>query len=309
MRATTHYARGHKDGKVFNPKHNDRSYSHQDPTAKRTWYAGQDTKPGMTFEDHEKRFYDKFFSAHLQAENDKKRAGGHASRVIDMDAYRKSIRTCPEEELVYIGNSKEGHADLDTLWKIAVQQINWETKKYPDCVILDMALHQEAGAPHIHIRRVWMANDGHGSWCVSQRKSLAQMVVKPPDPTKPIGRFNNAKQTYTQDCREHFKILCREHGFTIEDQPRTPSKKSLELLEYKVQVLQKTAASWDVKELRAELESMTQQRNKAVHEGAAYRKAYDKALETLRHVRPDLVRELMSAVDDSIKKRAQDKTR
>lgn len=309
MRTTNHYARAHKDGTVFSSKHNDRSFSlDQDPTVKRTWYADHKNNPDLSFEEYEKQFYRKFFGQHLQAENDKKRAGGHASRVIDMDAYRRSVRTCPEEELLYIGN-KTGSADLNTLWSIAVQQVTWEMKTYPDCRVLDMALHQEDGAPHIHIRRVWMANDGHGSWCVSQRKSLARMAVQPPDPTKPISRFNNPKMTYTADCRQHFQELCRARGFTIEDEPREPSKKSLDLLEYRVQELQKTADTLDVKTLRAELASMTQQRDAAVHQGAAYRKAYDKALEVLRHVRPDLVRELMSAVDDSIKKRVQDKTR
>lgn len=235
MRATTHNGRAGKDG-AFSPLHNDRNFDldkaehiNQDKTTG-NWYWV--CYKNMTFDAAEKKFYEQHFSAALQAKNERYTATGHKERCKTIEEYRSHKLYCPEEVILQVGKLGDTISPK-TLLQACVDQANWELKKYPNVKILDMALHvDEQGAPHVHIRKVWVAHDKAGQEMVGQAAALREMGISAPHPEKPLGRHNNAKMTYTKECREHFIELCKEKNLEIEETPKDASKTGLSLIEY-----------------------------------------------------------------------------
>lgn len=265
MRVTSHNGRAGTDG-AYSAKHNDRNFDlktadHIDPErSSGNWYWQWD-KAADSFDEAEKNFYDKYFADMLQKRNDTYIKNGHRERIQSMDSYRSNPKSCPEETILQIG--KDGRTvDPKLLQKICIDHINWLIRRYPQARILDAALHvDESGAPHMHIRQVWIGHDKHGNLCVGQAKALKEMKISRPNPSKPENRHNNAKMTYTRECRNHLIEICRQYGLDIESEPKEASKSGLSLLEYKrsqemqkLQDLQEESA-----ELRNELAYMDEQ--------------------------------------------------
>lgn len=247
MRLTAHNGRVGKHG-TYSAKHNDRNFDvrltdHIDEDRSKYnwyWHVYQKDSPDMTFEDAEALYYERHFKETLNERNERSIKARHPERVKTMDDYRKSQKSCPEEQIMQIG--KDGlTVDPAILQKIAIEQINWEIKQYPNFRLLDVALHvDEQGAPHIHKRGVWVAHED-GREFVGQAKALAEMGIEAPDPTKKYGKYNNAKMTHTKECREHLAEVCREHGLDLELTPKEHSKSGLALEEYKAQQEQEKA--------------------------------------------------------------------
>lgn len=238
FRVTYHHGRAGGKG-VYLPQHNDRAeikssdHIYLDRSAD-NWYWNCYQDNTMTFEQAEIKFYEEHFRQALDDHNDRAIKARHMERVKTMADYRKSKRTCPEETIIQIGC--KGHTvDPKLLQQIVVEQINWETKRFPQCKILDVALHVDEATPHIHRRCVWIAHDDTGHETVSQRRALDEMGILEPDLTEACGRHNNAKMTYTKLCRDHLMGLCIEHGLEIEVVPREHSKSGRAIEEYKAQ--------------------------------------------------------------------------
>ena len=120
-----------------------------------------------------------------------------------------------------IGNVDDGGMGPDELWKLCLEQIEWEAKTFPNIKILDIALHtDEPGADHIHMRKVWTAVDDHGALQVNQTKALETMGIERPDTSKKKDRNNNAKMVYSKIIREHFIEVCKNHDIEIEEVPK-----------------------------------------------------------------------------------------
>ena len=237
MRVTTHNSRRGL------AKHNDRQFDlshadHIDPTRTAnniTWTIYGD---GATFDDIERRYYREQFGAHLAAQAERYAATGHPERAKTVDDYLQAPRTCPEEELLYIGD-KDNHAPADTLRAVVADYLAWRAQAYPQVVTLDWALHtDESGAPHVHVRSVWIGHDRDGAACVSQSKALADMGIQAPHPDKRTSRNNNPKQTYTADCRAHFVSLCQARGLDITTKPRAASLAGRDLADYQAKQAQ-----------------------------------------------------------------------
>lgn len=238
-RATMHNGRSGKDG-VYSPKHNDRSFDisksdHIDQNKTKFNIVANSVNSDLNFEQAEREFYQKTFKEGLDAANQRYISNRHKDRVRTMDQYRTAPRTCPEETIWQIGD-KDTSVDPDTLMQVVQEQLIWQNKKYPNCQILDIALHvDEQGAPHIHDRHVWIGHDKDGNAIAAQDAALREMGVPLPHPDKPRGRYNNRKMTFTRDCREHFIKLCCDHGLEIDVEPREATKSGLALTEYKRQ--------------------------------------------------------------------------
>jgi len=237
-RVTMHNARKSKvDGHVFTPKHNDRDFdldkaAHIDQGRQAENYYWNCYGQGSTFEEAEKRYYQEHFSAALEARNQAAIAARHPERVITLDEYRKAARTCPEEQIVMLGDKHQQH-DRQTYLRILREQLAWERERFPQAVTLNVALHlDEQGGAHFHVRRVWVGHDQAGREVVGQSKALAEMGVEPPDQGKAYGRHNNAKMTYTAECRAHLQELCRAYGLEIETKPRERGKQGRSQAEY-----------------------------------------------------------------------------
>ena len=233
-----HNARSGKAG-PFAAAHNDRKFdlSHaRHIDAAKTHlnvniHWASDDHPEMSFEDAESLFYGRTFSRALDKQNERHRRAGNLDRVKTMDDYRRSKRTCPEESIVMIG-CKGDTVDPDVLMSAWAEQVAWEAERYPKVRMLDAAMHlDEQGAPHIHVRRAWVA-DGPDGPTANQRLALEQMGVQRPDPGEKAGRHNNAKQTYTAACRAHWLEVCKSRGLEIEELPAEPGKRSLDMTTY-----------------------------------------------------------------------------
>lgn len=245
MRGTSHNGRTGKDG-TYSSKHNDRNFDlnnaeHIDQTqTDKNWYwhRYQKTDPKMKFEEAESKFYNDNFTDSLNAKNERYRVSGHKDRMRSMDEYRSNRLSCPEETILQVGKVGETISP-DLLKQICIKHINWESKTFPNVVVLDVALHvDEEGAPHVHERKVWCAHSSDGL-VVGQAKALEEMGIPRPNLEKGIDRYNNPKITYTTMCREHLLEVCKEYGLELELEPDKASKGGLKLEEYKRQQEQK----------------------------------------------------------------------
>lgn len=239
MRVTTHNGRAGKHG-TYSPKHNDRKFdpknaehiNHEKSSDNLYWHCCMKEDRQMSFEDAEKRVYSEYFAKSLNAQNERYRGHGHKERMKTMDEYRTAKQTCPEETILQIGNIDET-VDYKLLNKVLIEQMLWEAQQFKNVKFLNYAVHtDEEGAPHVHIRKVWLAK-GKDGLVVSQTKALKEMGIERPDLSKDPSRYNNPKMTYTQRCRDHFIELCEQKGLTIEKTPDATSKKGLDLDTFK----------------------------------------------------------------------------
>lgn len=224
-------------------KHNDRNFNvslsdHIDPDRSdqnRYWtYNGDDTK---SFHKLELEFYREHFKDYLHKRNKAYTKNSQQKLTKKMEDYCMGRYTRPEDKILQIGDIKD-HISGDELWKIALDYQKWFDDKYGDnCKILDMALHMDEATPHVHVRRVWIGHDAEGNECVGQGKALAEMGILPPDTQKPIGRYNNAKMTFTYEDQAVFREIAREHGIEIEE-PTGEKQKHLSVKQYKSKMIE-----------------------------------------------------------------------
>ena len=264
MRITTNNSRRSAGGRVYSPRHNDRTFSvenaphinHARTADNWEWTWLENDGVLCSFEDAERKYYSRHISDHLQAVNRRYEAQRHAERVKSMDEYRKSPQSCPEETIICIGN-RDNHPDPGELLAAYLELQHWQQRQFPQLHVLDYALHlDEQGAPHIHERHVWTYTDADGHLAIGQARALEQMGIQRPHPEQPRSRYNNAKQTYTQAVREKFVEICRRRGLEIETQPRERSQSGLTLLEFqarqeekRLQELQREADSLEINRL------------------------------------------------------------
>lgn len=258
-RATYHNGRKGKNG-VYNPEHNDRSFLDEEerPNENFYWHCLQSVDANLNFEEVEKIFYDDRFRDGLDFQNAKHKKARNHKRIKTMDEYRTSSMTCPEESLIYLGNIRDikkglyDELDPNLFQEIMLEQLSWEQETYPNVQYLDYGIHvDEDGAIHGHARKVWIGHDEQGNEIVSQNGALNEMGIERPDLTKKKGRYNNPKQTYTKQVREHFISVAQQYGLEIETEPREKSKQGLEQDEYIAQQIHE-----DVENLTVERENL-----------------------------------------------------
>lgn len=218
VRVTLNNARAGKNG-VFLPEHLDgpNGKASQMGGLLNVWSCDSDTE--KPFAQVEADFYEEHFQAGLDAQNDRHIKARHKNRVRTMDEYRTHKNTCPESTLMYLGD-KDDNAGPTELLRVAVEYLLWRRDRFPQVVPLDFALHIEDGAPHIHERHVWIGHDADGNEIANQEVALAEMGVLPPDPSEKSSRYNNAKMTYTEICRDKMAEIARAHGIEIDGKPR-----------------------------------------------------------------------------------------
>lgn len=104
----------------------------------------------------------------------------------------------------------------DYLGRLAV----WNDEHGGHMIFLTAAIHLDEGSPHAHIRRVWEYQDAAGHTRLGQNKALQAAGIEPPQPGKPLGRYNNRKMSFDAMARGIWQETCREHGFDIETEAR-----------------------------------------------------------------------------------------
>ncbi len=234
MRVTNRNARADKSG-----RHNDRNFDlekaphiNQDKSADNEYYTYNDERM-MSFRDLELEFYHNHFEQALDRANENHAKAYHKERIKTVEQYYTNKRTMPEDKILQIGNINE-HASKEELWRCALEYKDRFEDIFGDhCKILDMALHMDEATPHVHVRRVWIAEDEHGNEIVSQNKALEQMGILPPNINKEVGRYNNAKMTFTQTDLELFKTVCFDEGIDIDMERSGERRARLNTKEYK----------------------------------------------------------------------------
>ena len=196
-------------------KHNDRNYdtandNHIDSDlSKQNLYWTYDHPYTRTLKELDKSllnseldFYSKHFKKHLDSQNKKHIKNRHYKRVKSIEQYHSGKNTKPEDEILQIGNLKKS-VSPEILWDIVLDYVKRynESKISEHCKILNVSLHVDEAVPHVHIRRVWIAEDKDGNEIINQTQALKKMNFKSPASEKKEGRYNNGKQTFTQQER------------------------------------------------------------------------------------------------------------
>ena len=313
MRVTSHNGRWGRTGASYSTKHNDRQFDvavelHINASkSDDNWYwncydgfnkddNGNTKNQFMNFDEVEKRFYEENFNDFLNDRNSKYFKRRQYKNVWTADDYRKRKNSCPEETIFQIGRQGET-VEVEILKNVFQKFKEWHEKEFPQVKILDFALHldeenppddetdkiktekKDKVTPHIHLRRVWVAEDENGKKCVSQTKALEKMCVKKPNQEKKTHRWNNPKQTFTAICREKFLDLCEEYGLEIEREPQESSKVGLDMATYQRQQEEKR-----LKNLQDEIEKMSTEIQKKEKELDELDNIYDEMEEDLDNI-------------------------
>lgn len=222
-------------GRQGSAKHNDRTFvtgrgqdwieehaSHIDQErSENNLYTTWDGNPN--FEESERNYYEQTYQDGLDATNAHYRHEGHADRCKSIDDLYTGKLTRPEEMILQIGDRSSGidgqnfkAAVEDYLGRLAV----WNDEHGGHMIFLTAAIHLDEGSPHAHIRRVWEYQDAAGHTRLGQNKALQAAGIEPPQPGKPLGRYNNRKMSFDAMARGIWQETCREHGFDIETEAR-----------------------------------------------------------------------------------------
>ena len=280
MRCNSHNSRKGTGGGVIGVKHNDRDFDYtkaehiDDKRVKSNEYIRYQQVGGNTLDEYEQAFYEQNFGIQLSEKNVNAIMNRHPDRVMTMEKFRKSVKTCPEESIFTVGNAKEPIPPND-LMNIYNDFIEWHQKEFPNCVLLDAALHLDESNPHIHWRKVWVCHDSGGNLRVHQNNALAEMGIERPNLNKPSGRYNNAKITYTNTCHAKQIEIARRYGYDITAEPQAASKQGRALEQYKYDSLvadnkalkaEKKSLEGAVLELKAEVGTLTEDKEQLVGE-------------------------------------------
>lgn len=264
MRTTMHNGRTNSKGEVYSPKHNDRNFDvenaeHIDPLRtnenETLLFQTSDIGESATIEEHELKFYEQHFRAALDKKNENPLKHSQYARVQTMEQFIASPKSCPEETIIQIGK-KGSSADRETLRQAVTEWIEWHKQQFPQAVFLDAAAHYDEPdcADHWHVRKVWIGHKD-GMEVVGQNKALEEMGIERPNPNKKPSKWNNAKVTYSQICRDKWLDICQSHGLEIETEPLETSRTGLTHTEYKRRQEEEKAAAAK-QEQQATLESI-----------------------------------------------------
>lgn len=256
------YTQGHGNkatGEAYNPNHNtlektrrgqphideerlkDNVYMKMDENAKITTYRGG--SGGFDSRKHELEMYDKKCGEGIEARNERYEKSGHKDRCRSINQIYSDIKTAPMESIWQIGNSKtEMDAKERTkILKEAFSETYMEIRKFgkDNFVPLDMALHRDETGDHIHFRGMFIAKDKFGFYVPNQTQALQNMGIQRPNPDKPRSRYNNELIGFTDKVREIFYQACEKRGIVINREVENPSRRHLEVLEFKCQEAEK----------------------------------------------------------------------
>lgn len=214
----------HNSKKFGSPKHNDRNFDLSknnsiDPGRVKDnlyfnrydgfYYSGSHK---LTFEEVEKKFYEKNLKAKVDKTNENYIRQRHKEKCITLKEYYS--KHPPEESIFEIGDISN-HPDGSAVGQISQDFIHWHKEHFPQIVILNAAVHLDENTPHMHLRKVFMHRDKNGLKEVQMKGCLKDMGIERPDLTKKESRNNNRQQTYTKMCRDKLIELCKEYGLEI----------------------------------------------------------------------------------------------
>ena len=203
---------------------------------KNNWYwncfTGDADQKNQTFKKVEEEYYTKNYTASLNAQNERHIKQRHPTRCKTMDQIINGKNTKPHEQILQFGN-EDDHATREQLLDILKDYVKWYNERFPQAVILDMALHMDETTPHIHIRRVFEVETEDGKKLL-QGQALREMGLKRPYTNSPNGQFNNELMTFTAMNRDKLQEIAIAHGLSIEITDEKCKTKHLQPAEHKL---------------------------------------------------------------------------
>lgn len=222
-------------GRSGSAKHNDRSFMKERSDAWRQEHAPHiDTErtadnvvwtwDGQTdVEASERTWYQQEYQQAQERTNEHYRREGHTDRCKSTDQLYEGRLTRPEEMILQVGKQADGidPAEFAQAVDRYLDKLDeWDTAHGGHMHILSIALHVDEASPHLHIRRVWDYTDRDGLTRLGQAKALEAAGVPLPDPSKPVGRYNNRKMAFDSLARGWWQEACRAQGWEIETEAR-----------------------------------------------------------------------------------------
>lgn len=232
MRITQHNGRTNSHGGTLTTSHNDRNFdiskadNIRNDGSQNVYLARGEGKwlqnGELSFDDAERRFYEKYLAEDLKKQNEKALKARHKERVQDIDQYRKSRKHCPEERIIQIGDVYE-NTDRETFLQCTQEYLNaLRDLSRNHFAVLDVAIHFDEAVPHCHIRGTWIYRDDDGIMKTGQEKALEQAGYKPfcmREGRENDSRYCNRKIAFDAVMREKWLDICEEHGLKIEREP------------------------------------------------------------------------------------------
>lgn len=229
----------------------------------------------------ERAWYAQEYQRAQEATNARYTREGHSDRCKSTDQLYEGRLTRPEEMILQVGTQADGidPAEFAQAVDRYLDKLDeWDTTRGGHMHILSIALHVDEASPHLHIRRVWDYTDRDGLTRLGQAKALEAAGVPLPDPSKPVGRYNNRKQTFDAMARGWWQEACKEQGWEIETEAR-PGMRHKEKRDY---IYDQMTAELDT--ARQERDAMTAKvdraRQEATKADTARQEAQQRALET-----------------------------
>ena len=265
-------------GRQGSARHNDRSFlagrseawrqehaPHIDP--ERTDDNVVWTWDGQTdVEASERAWYSQEYQRAQDATNARYAREGHSDRCKSTDQLYEGRLTRPEEMILQVGTQADG-IDPAKFAQAVDRYLDkldeWDTAHGGHMHILSIALHVDESSPHLHIRRVWDYTDRDGLTRLGQARALESAGIPLPDPSKPVGRYNNRKMSFDSLARGWWQEACRAQGWEIETEAR-PDMRHKDKAAY---IYDQIAAELDT--VRQERDDMTAQADKARQDATA----------------------------------------
>lgn len=280
-RLTFHGAYRNALGKALNKKHNQREGFEKESgkgylNEYFDFYA--ENLGGKTFSENEDLFYKEYLGPTIKSKNDKAVKNRQYGRTQTVAQYQE--KHPPQEWLMYLGTQNVNRDDLEAVLGDYLEWLSincWDDEKGGVCP-LNAALHMDEKTPHVHLRMVYLAKGKDGEWEVSQNKALAVLGYQAPDPSKPIGKHNNAKMTFTAACREKLFEIAKSHGLQLQEDPLPENEVGLPIGEYVQREKAREAAAAEKASLQAEIAELRQCKETVKNELEQLQKGYQTAL-------------------------------
>ena len=244
---------------------------------KNNWYWNcftHDTEQNQNFKKVEEEYYTKNYTASLNAQNERHIKQRHPKRCKTMDQIINGKNTKPHEQILQLGG-KDNHATREQLLDVLKDYFKWHTEKFPQAVILDMALHMDETTPHVHIRRVFEVETEDGKKLL-QGQALKEMGLERPNPNLSNGQYNNELMTFTAMNRDKLNEIAIAHGLTIEITDEKCKTKHVQPAEYKL------------KEINEEIERKTEMNKQLQSQNKQLQSQNEKYEQDLQHSKSEL---------------------
>lgn len=224
-------------GREGSARHNDRSFLEGRSVAEKKELAPhiQESREGeklvmlhswdgqQDFTASELAYYTQAYGAGQDACNARYVREGHPERCKTTGDLYQGKLTRPEEMILQIGdkNSRITGEAFTVCLEEYLDRLKMWSQEHDNCMrILTVAVHLDEASPHAHVRRVWEYTDRYGYRRLGQNKALEAAGLPLPNPEKPIGRYNNRKQSFDGWARGQWQEICKVHGFAIQTEPR-----------------------------------------------------------------------------------------